>query len=255
MLEQLREAGLEEIRFSIKPDDTPERSEKVWRNMALARDRLPRVMVEMPVMPDAGEEMTALLARLDAMGIFGINLLELCFPYHHAEAFRQRGYALRWPPYRTLYNFWYAGGLPVDGSELLALKLLESAARNGYRLNVHYCSLENKHFGQVYQQNLGAARTDPTYVMSEKDFYLKTVKVFGRDVREAERLFRARQRTDWRTERDYLQCSPACAALLRKKDMELGISYNIREFRDGEPVIRELRIDPVHASEFGEELL
>jgi hypothetical protein len=37
--------------------------------------------------------------------------------------------------------------------------------------------------------------------------------------------------------------------------MELGISYNIREFRDGEPVIRELRIDPVHASEFGEELL
>ena len=255
MLEQLREAGLEEIRFSIKPDDTPERSEKVWRNMAMARDWLPRVMVEMPVMPDAGEEMTALLARLDAMGIFGINLLELCFPYHHAEAFRERGYALRWPPYRTLYNFWYAGGLPVDGSELLALKLLESAARNGYRLNVHYCSLENKHFGQVYQQNLGAARTDPTYVMSEKDFYLKTVKVFGRDVREAERLFRARQRTDWRTERDYLQCSPACAALLRKKDMELGISYNIREFRDGEPVIRELRIDPVHASEFGEELL
>lgn len=55
MLEQLREAGLEEIRFSIKPDDTPERSEKVWRNMALARDRLPRVMVEMPVMPDAGK--------------------------------------------------------------------------------------------------------------------------------------------------------------------------------------------------------
>ena len=35
MLEQLREAGLEEIRFSIKPDDTPERSEKVWRNMLL----------------------------------------------------------------------------------------------------------------------------------------------------------------------------------------------------------------------------
>ena len=44
----------------------------------------------------------------------------------------------------------------------------------------------------------------------------------------------------------------ACAALLRKKDMELGISYNIREFRDGKPVIRELRIDPVHAAEFDE---
>ena len=252
MAETLRDAGLEEIRFSIKGDDTPERSAKVWRNMALAREYIPRVMVEMPVMPDAEEEMTALLARLEEMGIFGINLLELCFPYHNAEAFRERGYALRYPPYRTLYNFWYAGGLPVDGSEMTALKLMEKAARKGYRLNVHYCSLENKHFGQVYQQNLGAARTDPTYTMSEKDFYLKTVKVFGRDVREAERLFRARQRTDWRAERDYLQCSPACAALLRKKDMELGISYNIREFRDGKPVIRELRIDPVHASEFDE---
>ena len=252
MAETLRDAGLEEIRFSIKPDDTPERSAKVWRNMALAKEYIPRVMVEMPVMPDAEEEMTALLARLEEMGIFGINLLELCFPYHNAEAFRERGYALRYPPYRTLYNFWYAGGLPVDGSEMTALKLMEKAARKGYRLNVHYCSLENKHFGQVYQQNLGAARTDPTYTMSEKDFYLKTVKVFGRDVREAERLFRARQRTDWQAERDYLQCSPACAALLRKKDMELGISYNIREFRDGKPVIRELRIDPVYAAEFDE---
>jgi hypothetical protein len=91
--------------------------------------------------------------------------------------------------------------------------------------------------------------------MSETDFYLKTVKVFGRDIREAERLFRAKQRTDWRTEGDFLQCSPACASLLRKKDMELGISYNIREFRDGRPVIRELRIDPVHASEFDAGLL
>ena len=197
MTETLRDAGLEEIRFSIKPDDTPERSAKVWRNMALAKEYIPRVMVEMPVMPDAEEEMAALLARLEEMGIYGINLLELCFPYHNAEAFRERGYALRYPPYRTLYNFWYAGGLPVDGSEMTALKLMEKAARKGYRLNVHYCSLENKHFGQVYQQNLGAA-------------------------------------------------------LLRKKDMELGISYNIREFRDGKPVIRELRIDPVHASEFDE---
>ena len=255
MLETLRDAGLEEIRFSIKPDDPAERSEKVWHNMALARDYIPRVMVEMPVMPDAEEEMTALLARLEELGIYGINLLELCFPYHNAEAFRQRGYALRYPPYRTLYNFWYAGGLPIDGSELLALKLLDQAARSGYRLNIHYCSLENKHFGQVYQQNLGAGDTDPTLTMSEKDFYLKTVKVFGRDVRDAERLFRARQRTDWRAERDYLQCAPACASLLRKKDMELGISWNIREFRDGRPVIRELRIDPVHASEFDEEML
>ena len=255
MLLSLQEAGLEEIRFSVKLDDSPERGGKVWANMALAKETIPRVMVEMPVMPEAEKEMSGILARLDALGIFGINLLELCFPYHNAEAFRERGYALRYPPYRTLYNFWYAGGLPVDGSELLALKLLKEVAQKGYRLNVHYCSLENKHFGQVYQQNLGAARTDPTYWMSELDYYLKTIKVYGRDIREAERLFRAKHRADWRVEGDFLQCSPACAALLKKKDMELGISYNVREVRDGQPVIRELRIEPITAAEFEETAL
>lgn len=255
ILQALKEAGLEEIRFSIKLDDTPERGEKVWQNMALAKDYIPRVMVEMPVMPEAETEMSEVLSRLEELGIYGINLLELCFPYHNAEAFRQRGYALRYPPYRTLYNFWYAGGLPVDGSELLALKLLREALQKKYRLNIHYCSLENKHFGQVYQQNIGAARELPTFHMSEKDFYLKTVKVFGRDVKEAERLFRAKHRNDWQVSGDFLQCAPACASLLKKKDMELGISYNIREFRDGQPVIRELRIDPIHASEYDEALL
>ena len=173
--------------FSLKLEDTPEGREKVYRAMELAKAYFPRVMVEMPVLPNAEAEMHEILDRLEAMGVFGINLLELCFPYHNAEAFRERGYRLRYPPYRTLYNFWYAGGLPVDGSELLALKLLEYAAEHSFRLNVHYCSLENKHFGQVYMQNLGAAAQDRSFVMSEKDFYLKTVKAFGKDISRAER--------------------------------------------------------------------
>ena len=225
--------------------------------MELAKAYFPRVMVEMPVLPNAEAEMHEILDRLEAMGIFGINLLELCFPYHNAEAFRERGYRLRYPPYRTLYNFWYAGGLPVDGSELLALKLLEYAAEHSFRLNVHYCSLENKHFGQVYMQNLGAAAQDRSFVMSEKDFYLKTVKAFGKDISRAERIFRAHQRTDYHVDRErgFIQFSPDCALLLKKTDLQLGISYNIREFRDGESVIRELRLDLEEAADFRPETL
>ena len=255
LLYRLRDAGVEEIRFSIKPDEETERGDRVWRNMELAKNVLPRVLVEMPVPPDRETEMRGILDRLEELGIYGINLLELCFPYHNAEEFRKRGYALRYPPYRTLYNFWYAGGLPVDGSEILALKLLLYATERNSRLNVHYCSLENKHFGQVYQQNLGAADTDPSFVMSEKDFYLKTVKAFGKDASAAERLFRAKQRTDWCRERDCVRFSPACAMLLKKKDMELGVSSCIREFREGESVIRELRIDPVSAADFDEAMI
>ncbi len=253
----LRDAGVEEVRFSLKLEDTPDGREKVYRAMELAKAYFPRVMVEMPVLPNAETEMHEILDRLEAMGIFGINLLELCFPYHNAEAFRERGYRLRYPPYRTLYNFWYAGGLPVDGSELLALKLLEYAAERGFRLNVHYCSLENKHFGQVYMQNLGAAAQDRSFVMSEKDFYLKTVKAFGKDISRAERIFRAHQRTDYHVDRErgFIQFSPDCALLLKKTDLQLGISYNIREFRDGESVIRELRLDLEEAADFRQETL
>ena len=248
----LRDAGVEEIRFSLKLEDTPEGRETVYDAMKLAKAYFPRVMVEMPVLPNAEEEMREILDRLEKMGLFGINLLELCFPYHNAEAFLERGYRLRYPPYRTLYNFWYAGGLPVDGSELLALKLLGYAAERGFRLNVHYCSLENKHFGQVYMQNLGAAAKDRTFVMSEKDFYLKTVKVFGKDICRAERIFRAHQRTDYQLDRErgFVQFSPECALLLKKKELQLGISYNIREFRERESVIRELRLDLEEAAEF-----
>ncbi len=255
LLRRLQESGLEEIRFSVKLDDTAERGERVWKNMELAKAYLPRVMVEMPVLPDAEKEMDRILERLEKLEIFGINLLELCFPYHNAEAFLQRGYSLRNPPYRTLYNFWYAGGLPVDGSEKLALQLLKKAAERQSCLNIQYCSLENKHFGQVYQQNFGADRENPSYAFSKKDFYLKTVKAFGKDAREAERLLRAKGRNDYRMERDFLQCSPEAARLLKKKDMELGISYNIREYRDGEEVLRELRIDPIHASEIDPDAL
>ena len=42
---------------------------------------------------------------------------------------------------------------------------------------------------------------------------------------------------------------------MKKTDMQLGISYNIREIRDGESVIRELRLDLEEAAEFRPEEL
>jgi len=256
MIVQLADSGLEEIRFSLKLEDEPERMEKVYAAMEMAKRYLPRVMVEMPVLPDREPEMQAILDRLESMGVFGINLLELCFPFGNAQAFRARGYELRNPPYRTLYNFWYAGGLPVDGSELLALRLLRYAMEKQYRLTVHYCSLENKHFGQIYMQNLDA-KPGPCYVMSPRDFYLKTVKVFGKDMLRAERILREHGRGQYSVDREngFMLMAPACAQLLRGTDMEMAVSYNVREVRDGEECLRELRLDDVKAEEFVAEAL
>ena len=225
--------------------------EKVYSAMEMAKRHLPRVMVEMPVLPDKEKEMQGILDRLEQMGVFGINLLELCFPFANAPAFRARGYELRNPPYRTLYNFWYAGGLPVDGSELLALKLLRYAMRKQYRLTVHYCSLENKHFGQIYMQNTGA-KADASYLMSQKDFYLKTVKIFGNDMAYAEQMMKKHNRKEFRMDRKngFMQLSPACALLLKGTGMEMAVSYNVCEMREGEICVRELRLDIANADDF-----
>lgn len=66
-------------------------------------------------------------------------------------------------------------------SELVCLDLLEFAQAERLRLGVHYCSLENKHTAQLYQQNVGQ-RIPRTHFFSQKDYLLKSAKVFGKDV-------------------------------------------------------------------------
>ena len=148
---------------------------------------IPDVMVEMPVGPHDGLAMKELLARLDAIGVRGVNLLEFGFPLCNAEAFAERGLELRQNPYPILYNYWYAGGLPIAGSEAECLELMRFAAERGLKLGVHYCSLDNKNTGQIYQQNKGFlldkafAAAHGWLHFDEGDYFLKCVKVVGND--------------------------------------------------------------------------
>lgn len=79
ILKQLRDEGLHEIRFGIKHGEFD-----ILDKMALASRYIPRVMMEGPVFPEVRGYMTELLDRLDDMGIFGINLLELVFRNNRA---------------------------------------------------------------------------------------------------------------------------------------------------------------------------
>lgn len=176
----LAKAGLKEVRFSIKIDDPPEKIEKVLSRIALAREIFPDVMVEMPVIPGSEEQMYDLLLKLDAIGVDGINLLEFCFPLTNSPAYQERGFALKNPPYEVYYNYWYAGGLAVADSELACLRVLKFALGNQLSVGVHYCSLENKHTGQVYQSNAFIS-AEPYYLFSSRDYFFKSAKVFGED--------------------------------------------------------------------------
>jgi pyruvate formate-lyase activating enzyme-like uncharacterized protein len=250
-LAQLGAAGLDEIRFSIRMHDLEKGHRLSLERIAQAKAHIPRVMVEMPVLPGTLEAMQQLLMELEQLDIFGINLLELCYPFNNAAAFRQRGYQLKGQPYRVLYDYWYAGGLPVAGSEALCLQLLDFALDQGLRIGVHYCSLENKHTSQVYQQNKSQPIPKHAY-FSDKDFFIKTAKVFGEDIPPTLQMFKKENYRHYVINENYhfLEFHPQQIRSLVELNPEIGISYSIWDRRGDESLLRELRLDYTTAGKF-----
>ncbi|MDX9990823.1 MAG: radical SAM protein [Anaerolineales bacterium] len=250
-LQAFKEAGMDEIRFSIRVEDTPTARQHTFDQIALAREYIPNVMVEMPVLPDSREAMQEILLELERLGVFGINLLEFCFPLHNAQEYRARGYLIKARPFRVLYNYWYAGGLPVAGSEQACLDLIEFALEQGLQLGVHYCSLENKHTGQIYQQDLKPVKMNVLY-FSRRDYFLKAAKVFGKDAEIAKAAFQKNGYRDYRAgdKPGSLVFHVSKIRMLKKLDIEVGISTNVLEERGGETYLRELKLDLTYPKDF-----
>lgn len=181
LLERLCDAGLDEVRFSVKHDDPPAALERVLGNLALARGVIGTVMVEMPVIPGTEDFMRGLLRRLDALGVDGVNLLEFCYPLWNWPVYESLGLTLRNPPYRVFFDYSYAGALAVEGSEEACLALMLWAREEGLDLGLHYCSLENKHRAQVRNVNEPHRGADARYAFDYGDFFLKAGVVFGPD--------------------------------------------------------------------------
>lgn len=244
VLEELAQTGLNEIRFSIKLEDAAEKRQRVLQRIALAQKYIPAVMVEMPVLPGSGEVMKGLLRDLDELGVYGINLLEFCYPFFNGPIYREKGFKIKNPPFRVLYDYWYAGALPVAQSEAECLALLEFAADEGLKLGVHYCSLENKNTGQIFRQN---NRPEPgrNLYFSPRDFFLKSAKVFGRDISKVEEIFLREGYRDYTVnqEHKYLEFHVSQIDLLAGLEVEIGISSSVREKRRDGEYLRELKVD------------
>ncbi|MBL1171481.1 MAG: radical SAM protein [Chloroflexi bacterium] len=244
MLAALKEAGLQEIRFSIRVEDSTQARRHTLERIEEAKAHIPFVMVEMPVLPGRLEEMKDILRELERIGIFSVNLLEFCFPLFNADEYRQRGYHIKTPPYRVLNNYWYAGGLPVAQSEMDCLALVEFALDNDFKMGVHYCSLENKHTAQIYQQN-HAAPAPAVAFASKKDYFLKTAKVFGGDVPRVKEILAKKRKIKYTYHPDYdcLEFHVRGIRALQRLDVEIGISTNILEQRGNEQIVRELKME------------
>lgn len=244
ILTRLQQAGLDEIRFSIRMHDLEQGHRLVFERIALAQSLIPHVMVEMPIWPGTFETMCAVLHELDMLAIDSINLLELCYPLTDPHPFTERGFKVKRRPYRVLYNYWYAGGLPVATSELTCLDLLEFAQQTGLKLGVHYCSLENKHTGQLYQQNSGR-RIPATHYFSHKDYLLKSAKVFGADVPPVLRALQTARKARYthQARPEALEFHVDHIPALQGLDVEIGLSSSVVEQRADNHYLRELQLD------------
>ncbi len=241
---RLAAAGLQEIRFSIKPDD-PGAFEEALRRLAVAKAFIPSVMVEMPVVPEMKEAMKALLRSMDELGVFGINLLEFGYPLGDWEPFAQRGYQIANPPFAIPYDYSYAGGLPVAGSELVCLELLEFALDESLQLGVHYCSLENKNRMQIYQQDTVAILDESLWHFDDQDFFWKTAKLFDGDGQRVRLCLEAAGATVKEDPEDgFVQFHPRFISVLADKAVVPVVSVNVMETTDGELTLRELGLYP-----------
>ena len=191
--------------------------------------------------------MRRLLDRLDGIGTFGVNLLEFGFPMSDWSAFRERGFEVRNPPFAIPYDYSYPGGLPIDGSELLCLELLEYAIDRGLSIGVHYCSLENKHRDQICVQN-GACSVDAgVYERDPHDFFLKTVKAFDGDVSLARRALEACGVGAFSLEDEGLSLAfhPRHISIVQALPVVLCRSINVLEETADGFIVRELKLEPV----------
>lgn len=247
MCRQLADAGLDEFRFSVKLDDTKAAQERAYANMALAKPFIPEVMVEMPVIPGTFDEMANLLRRLDEIGIFGINLLEFCYPMHNWDEFEKRGFEIKNPPYPVLYDYGYAGSLPIAGSEEDCLRLMLLALDEGLSINVHYCSLENKHRSEIRQRNTVSPRRFPHHAMDPEDFFLKTVTVYGPDRVIAKNVLESVGCTSCVEDEaeGTLSFHPQWLSALAGTGLAMAYSYNVVEERDGQLLLREVEVEPL----------
>lgn len=246
----LRDAGLQEMRLSVKLGDGPEADQaaidQALATLSLAREAIPDVMVEMPVIPGTEEAMRTLLRGMDDRGLFGINLLEFCYPYGDWEEYRRRGFKVKNPAFEVLYDYGYAGGLPIAGSERACLELVEWALDEGLSLGVHYCSLDNKNRDQILQASLAAASSvgEELYQLDDGDFFYRALKVFDGDTSVARARLRDAGVPFVEDDEDgSLTVHPAHRALLDGLAVARSVNVAQPDGPDGAWRLRELKLE------------
>jgi uncharacterized protein len=224
---------------------------QVFDHIRAATRHIPYVMVEMPVLPGTYEVMQGVLDELEAAGIFGINLLEFCYPSPTPTPSRRAASRSRTRP--TACST--ITGMPVVCRSLAASWSASTCWNTPSSARCSSASTTARWRtstpGRSIQQN--SAQSPPrTAYFSERDYFFKTAKVFGADIAPVERKFRRANydRYAIQAEHNYLEFHPLRIPTLRGLEVEVGLSTSIYETREGETYLRELKIDYTTPEQF-----
>lgn len=124
---QLREAGLDEIRFDLGAVNYH------LKKLRLAVGVIPTVTVEIPAVPEDEPLLREKLVEMRAAGVKHLNLHQLRLTPHNLPHLLERGYL-----------FSHGEKVTVPASELTALRLVRYSIEQGIGLPVNYCSFPYK---------------------------------------------------------------------------------------------------------------
>lgn len=139
---KLKEAGLDEIRFHPEVREYDD-MENGWHHEAIQEAIRVGLTtnVEIPCVPDKGEQILALCTYLDKVGAEGLNMNELEFSDPNVKNLRRFGYE----PMNDESQC-------VKGSRETALWVLDEWRKTGSKFTVHFCSSPYKDAIQLMQR-------------------------------------------------------------------------------------------------------
>ena len=191
VLEDLREAGLEEIRFNIAARDYD------LAPAVLAKKFIPVVTVEIPCIPEDYELLKSRLPDMEAAGIDFLNIHQLTVEEQNCRDLIRRSY----------HFTGLEAGISVYESEISALRLLLHACDDGIRLPVNYCTsiYKKRYQGRGFRKQRASAFPLPYEELTDTG-YLRRISVSApkEKIRKMESEFLGKYPGTplWKTSRD-----------------------------------------------------
>jgi uncharacterized protein len=179
-LMDLRDAGIDELRINISARDYD------LSPVSRARDHVPRVTVEVPIIPEDFEIMKNSLVRMEEIGVDFLNIHQLFATKHNYRSYCSRNYHLLHQPFPPVYE-----------SELCALKLLLYASEQKTSIPINYCSTEYKNTFQDFDKYTRIGKVfKESYEEITDAGYLRVIKVITQ-CRNVKRLIEHIKRLDF----------------------------------------------------------